>query len=417
MKTFSGLRHALSAIGLLLFLWGCAGASSKQASQQDFYIDLNKYPLYAKNGFDPADINAVPDSAGGSWRAKGPEERKGAAKIKSLGLEESAGRFPLFPPREKDREYTILIPFAVSPEQYEKMNANTSFQPGIFLAALGDNWEIFFNGRRIKSEMHLDDDGQITSGRSWRYISLPLDRSLFVPGTNILAFHIIGVPLSNTTGLWYKEPYYIDEYQTILKNHNEYPGAAFCAVYIFIGLYHFLLFLGRPKDRYNLYYCFFSILLGIYLLMRTNIIYSFIPSSNVVFRLENASLYMLLPALSSFLEHLNFGKTLKANRVFFCVSIVFALAQALLYKTVGESILVIWQRFVLVEIVHLFGYDMLYVFFRDVAARQKADEKNSSLKIFLMTLYGTPQGNIIICATIMSFAAIIDVINSIIAGH
>jgi signal transduction histidine kinase/CheY-like chemotaxis protein len=39
------------------------------------------------------------------------------------------------------------------------------------------------------------------------------------------------------------------------------------------------------------------------------------------------------------------------------------------------------------------------------------------LKIFLMTLYGTPQGNIIICATIMSFAAIIDVINSIIAGH
>jgi signal transduction histidine kinase/CheY-like chemotaxis protein len=39
------------------------------------------------------------------------------------------------------------------------------------------------------------------------------------------------------------------------------------------------------------------------------------------------------------------------------------------------------------------------------------------LKIFLMTLYGTPQGNIIICATIMSLAATIDVINSIITGH
>jgi signal transduction histidine kinase/CheY-like chemotaxis protein len=415
MKIPAGLIRVVFVACLPLFPVACAAAIPEEASRQSFHIDLNDFPLYAKNGFDPADAAGAPDLSDGSWHIRMPGKHRRAAKVESLGLVENAGRF--FPSRERCQEYTIVIPFTVSLEQYEKIYANTPFQPGIFLAALGDNWEIFFNGRLIKAEMHLDDEGHIRSGRSWRYISLPVDRFLFVPGNNILAFHIIGLPHSNTTGLWYDNPYYIGEYQSFLKNHNEYLIIAFCAVYVFVGLYHFLLFFSRPKDRYNFYYCFFSIFLGIYFLMRTNIIYSFIPNSNVVFRLENTSLYMLLPVLSFFLEHLNFGKTRKVSKGFFWISIVLILVQMVFHETFRDGVLYLWQRFVLAEFVYLFGYDMLYLFFRNVVARQKADTKNSSLKIFLMTLSGTPQGNIIICATIMSLAAAIDIIGSIFAGH
>ncbi|MDR0758910.1 MAG: histidine kinase, partial [Treponema sp.] len=420
MRTLSGLGHSLFVIGLLLFLCGCVGVSSKQALRQGFFIDLNSYPLYAKNGFDPADTDGFPDildMADGSWQVRRPEERKGAATVKSLELVESSRPFFLSLFKERDREYTLAIPFTVSPEQFKLINGKETLQPGIFLAALGDNWEIFLNGALIKSEMHLDEDGQARSGRSWRYIALPLDRIFLVPGTNILVFRIIGAPYSNTTGLWYKQPYYIDEYQTILKDHNEYPIIAICAVYVFVGLYHFLLFLSRPKDRYNLYYCFFSIFLGIYFLMRSNIIFSFIPNTNIVFRLENISLYMLLPVLSFFLEGLSFGKTLKSNKVFFWISLVLAFAQLVFYETFGGIILYIWQRFVLVEFVYLFGYDTLYLFFRNVRERQRADKENSRVKIFFTTLSETPQGNILICASIMSFAASVDIVNSILTGH
>jgi signal transduction histidine kinase/FixJ family two-component response regulator len=152
-------------------------------------------------------------------------------------------------------------------------------------------------------------------------------------------------------------------------------------------------------------------------LTRTNVVYGLLANTNVLFRLENISLYLLLPALSSFLEYFNFGKTLKANRVFFCVSLFFALVPVMFYKVFGEGILYLWQRLVLVEIVYVVGYDMLYVFFQNIKIRQKADKKNSSLKIFLMTLCGTPQGNIIICSSLMVLAAFVDVIESIVIGH
>ncbi|MDR3192059.1 MAG: histidine kinase, partial [Treponema sp.] len=222
MKSLSGLARMLLAAGLPLLLCGCAGISAGPDSQgNSLYINLNDFPLYAKNGFDPAHIASVPDRADGSWRVKGPEERRKAAKIRSLGLPETPERVFLSPFRERDREYTLLIPFAVTPEQFALLRGKKPVQPGLFLAALGNNWEVFFNGRLIRSEAHLDDDGQIKSGRGWRYISLPLDSSLFVPGTNMLAFRIIGAPNADTTGLWYEEPYYIGEYQAILKNHNE----------------------------------------------------------------------------------------------------------------------------------------------------------------------------------------------------
>ncbi|MDR3174232.1 MAG: hypothetical protein LBU19_08285, partial [Treponema sp.] len=62
----------ISAAGLPLLLCGCVAMPAKPDSRENsVYINLNDFPLYAKNGFDPADIAVVPDITGGSWRVKG----------------------------------------------------------------------------------------------------------------------------------------------------------------------------------------------------------------------------------------------------------------------------------------------------------------------------------------------------------
>jgi signal transduction histidine kinase/DNA-binding response OmpR family regulator/HPt (histidine-containing phosphotransfer) domain-containing protein len=413
VKILSGLPRMFSAAGLLLFLCGCAGAMpGSDIRENDFYINLNSFPFYAKDGFDPADIAAVPDSADDSWPVKMTARRR-IPTVESLGLPDMPRRFFLSPFPEKHREYTMLIPFTVDEEQFEILRGEKPFQPGLFLAALGDNWEIFFNGRMVKSEIYLDEDGQIRSGRAWRYISLPLDRSAFVRGTNILAFRIVGEPHADVTGLWYDDPYYIGDYEAIRKDHDESLVIAVCAVYFFVGLYHFLIFLGRPKDRYNLYYCFFSILLGIYFLMRSSAVYTFIPNTNITFRLEYLSLYMVIFMQASFLEHLNFGKTRLANRICGVFCLLCSVAQGIFSNSFGDDVLYVWWAAAVFGVGYILVYDIGYAFFRDFWAMRKVAEKCSMPEVFWLCLTKTPLGNIIIGASIMCVTAIMDVANSI----
>ncbi|MDR1024271.1 MAG: response regulator, partial [Treponema sp.] len=406
MKVLSGLTGSLL---LLLIICGCTSVQ-EDSGQNSFYINLNDYPLYVKSGFDSADISAVPDHTDGSWLVKRPGERGGAAGVESLGLPVPR-RFFLSPLREKPEEYTLLIPFTVGPEQFENLNGTKPFQPGIFLAALGENWEIFFNGRPVKSELRLDGEGRITSGRSWRYLIFPLDGSLFVRGTNILAIHIIGAPHSDATGLWYEGPYYIDEYETIKSNHDESLEIALCAVYVFIGLYHLLLFINRPKDRYNLSYCFFSILLGIYFLFRCSVVYRIIPNTDITFRFEYASLFMVIPMLAGFLEQFNFGKTIKVSRIFGAISLFFVILQGILPNSFGDDLLYVWWGFSLTEMGFILWCDIISVLWRDIRTRRTGT--GSLLKAVRTVLVETPMGNIIIGAAVVCLAGIVDIVTSL----
>ncbi|MDR2375882.1 MAG: response regulator [Treponema sp.] len=389
------------------------GGRQPAAGQVSFYIDLNTYPFYVKSGFD----SAVPDLSDASWRIAGAGSENELTIIKSLDLPDTPRRFFLSPFREKYREYTIVIPFTLDPEQFEILNTQSSLQPGLFLAALGDNWEIFFNGRLVKSELHLGEDGYIKSGRAWRHVLLFLDRSLFVPGANTLSFRIIGAPNSDITGLWYRQPYYIGNYETIRKDRLESPEMAIIGMYLFVGVYHFLLFLNRPRDRYNLYYCFFSILLGLYFFTRSRAIYDIIPNSNITFRLEYLSLYLLCPALSSFLEHLSFKKTVIFSRICGCICLGFTFAQMVLPSSFGDDLLRIWWFFALVQIFYTFVYDMLYVFFRDARVRWKISGKPALLKVFGVSLIRTPVGNIIIATFFLCASAAIDIVGSVLMRY
>jgi signal transduction histidine kinase/CheY-like chemotaxis protein/HPt (histidine-containing phosphotransfer) domain-containing protein len=431
-KLLSGPACLFAASWALFFLCNCAGISSGPEQEDAFYIDLNEFPLYARNGFDPADITGVPDISGGSWLVRKPEKqtgrngffpasrqekkakRTGTANVETLVLPDMPRRFFLSPLKEADREYTMMIPFSVSPGEFEKISGGTEpLQPGVFLEALGDNWEIFFNGRLIKSEMRLDENGQIRSGRSWRYVSIPLDRSLFVQGTNMLAFHIVGAPHFDATGLWYENLYYIGDYDTIGRVHDESMVVAISAIYFFVALYHLLLFLSRRKDRYNIYYCLFSICLGIYFLVRSNTIYMLIPNSDITFRLEYASLYMLPAMLSSFLEHFNFQKTKILNKIYTGACLFCAVAQAILPNTFADDVLFVWWGIVLTQFVYILGYDILYTFGQAVRIRRAATRNVSLFKTIWRSLIEMPLGNIIIGAAVMTATAFIDIINSI----
>ncbi|MDR3139558.1 MAG: response regulator [Treponema sp.] len=380
-----------------------------------FRIDLNEYTLYLKNGFEGKDIIVLPDTSNGTWRAIPPRvgNQKKPVQIKYSGLPGIPRRTFLAPFGKKDREYTFLIPFTISREQFAFLTENRSFNPGIYLACLGDNWEIFLNGNTVKAEIHLDEEGQIRSHRVWRSIFFPLDKSLFIPGSNILAFRIVGSPDYECTGMFYADPFYIDEYELITRTNDESIIIGLCGIYIFMGFYHLLLFFSRPKERYNLYYCILSMLIGLYLLLRTRTIHDFIPDSAILFRLEYGSIMMILPVVIAFLEDLNFGKYSLINILYGAVCFLLALTQGIFPLSYGEDALIVWRIIAVMGVAYIIGNDVVYAFCCLVQKKQKANKNASRLEILKVSLIETPQGNIMIGTFILVVTGLMDLISYI----
>jgi signal transduction histidine kinase/CheY-like chemotaxis protein len=399
----------------LFALTARAGEALQQQKTGPLYINLNEFPAYIKNGFDPEDAAGTPDLSAGFWRVIGPRtgDQKKAVLIRYSGLPGIPRRIFLSPFGEEDREFTLLIPFTISREQFEALRGDAGFQPGIFLAGIGDNWEIFLNGRPVKSEIHLDERGQIRSHRSWRDVFFLLDKSLFSQGANILAFRIVGAPDHESTGLFYSEPYYIGDYESIAKLNDESIFMALCGVYIFMGFYHLLLFFIRREDRHTLYYCVFSVLLGIYFLLRTRTIHNFIPDSSVLFRLEYGSCFMVLPMLTAFLEHLNFGKVSLAGKLYGALCLFLAVTQAVLPLPYGEDTLALWRLLAFGGLLYIFCYDIVYAFFNKIYKTWKTGQNASLLRVLRKTLIETSQGNMMFGAFILLVMAILDMIKFI----
>jgi signal transduction histidine kinase/DNA-binding response OmpR family regulator len=124
-----------------------------------------------------------------------------------------------------------------------------------------------------------------------------------------------------------------------------------------------------------------------------------------------------MPLLSAFLEHLNFSKIIKIGRVYMGISLFFALIQIIFPNPFGDDLLRVWWGFVLLGLVYTIGYDIVYIFCRDIRARRDAAEKCSFLEAFWKSLIETPLGNIIIGSSIMCVTAAIDIVSSINARY
>jgi signal transduction histidine kinase/CheY-like chemotaxis protein len=387
-----------------------------QTTESDpLFVDLTASPVYMKSGFDEA-YAATDSPADLSWDKVQPA---GNTAIVVSGVPNSAigeNRPYLSVRDESDGEYTILIPFDISEQQLDLMFAEPPKVPGIFLSGIGDNWEIFLNGTSVISEIHLDEQGQITGHRSQRDVTFPLDRNLMTAGENILTFRIIGSHSSSMTGLYYASPYYIGEYAATLAKSQNLITMVFCTIYVFVGLYHLLLFFMRKKDRYNLFYGLFSILAAVYFVSRSAAIYFISQNTGITQRLEYGSLYLLLLLLVIFIEQLNFGKMLPVSKIYGVFCIILVVLQSVFSIQFAEDLLRVWQIGGILILLYIVIYDVIYTFFKraqeEKNARMDTGDNVSMLLVAIQNLKDTPLGNIFITMLIVCATTVFDLIDA-----
>jgi signal transduction histidine kinase/CheY-like chemotaxis protein len=391
----------------------------RRGQKTPLYINLMEQDAYAGIGFDPAAINALPNLEGGQesgtgmiWRKFPPDIPR---RIVNAGLPGLPWRHYLSPLSKKPMEFTILIPFDMDAASMALLNDVSSI-PGIFLAYIGDNWEIFFNGRLIRSELHLGEDGWIQSGRAWRSVFFPVDKTLFHAGRNVLAFRIFGDPTYGVSGFYYHSPYYIEDYSVIEYMHNDTLIIIVCSIYLFMGLYHLLLYTGLRRESYNLYYAFFLIILGFYTLARNRFINQIIPDSNIAVRIEYLCLFMLPAAFFTFVEVLWKQRLSRPTKIYSTFCFLLSILQLIFSNQFGDELLPIWGSSLIAFFLCFFFFPIICGKIKNHERRGRNKEKknlNDFLKYAVRALVENPSGNIMIGIGVAFICGTIDIADAI----
>jgi len=332
--------YAAAMITLIFYAWD-EQTSATHGRSDPLYRNIRECPAYIKKGFDPADLLKIPEESGEWKRLENPTLRVINSSL------ELPKRIFLSPWGSETQEFTINILLDMDSKAITFLEGNLSVVPGLFIFGIGENWQIYLNGKLVRDEMHLDETGRIKERRTWYNVYFPMDRSLVLPGTNILSLRILGDPTYTGTGVFsQKAPVYFDDYKVIEGRQSFFLKLVLCGIFIFTGVYYLMLYFSIKKreEIFNLFFALFSILLFIYgSISQQEWVYSLIPNSDITNRMEYGSLMLAAPMLGVFLESLVVRKVSKPSRGYILFCIILCMTQIFFCNQYGEELILVWD--------------------------------------------------------------------------
>jgi len=368
---FAWLSLAAALLVVAFFGYSLIGGSLMQKSP--LRTDLTVFPVYVKNGFEPAyasvkhpdqiiwELELPPNSFPILMSALPPDEYSDGHP--------SGGSVFLSPGARRVEEFTILIPFAMSKEQINSLYGDNPLSPGIHLAGIGENWAIYLNGSVIARQQHLNAEGRITVYQTRRSASIPFDKRFLHEGENFLVIHILGAISSPHVGLFHSSTYYIGDYTKLTAIGGEFLTVALCTVYVLLGLYHILLYFLRRTDSDNLIFGIFCNLTAVFFFAYSPVVYRVFANSAIVLRIEYAAQYLLLFVLAVFLESLIFGRVKPITRLYGALCFVVIALQNVFTIWFAIDLHTLWMPCTIAFLLYIFCYNIFY----GVAWRSKKD--------------------------------------------
>jgi len=383
LKFFIPVFYLAVMILLIFNIWNEQN-SILRGREGPLYRNLMECPAFVRRGFDKSYTTEIPKEDGTWFRFQSPSLRINTSPLPDLPKRPFFSLVGLPP-----EEFTINIAIEMDKAALDFLNGNILVVPGMSFANIGENWEIFFNGQLIRSEVHLDEKGRFKERRTWRDVHFPLDKSLMVLGTNILSLRIIGDPAYDETGFYYTMPYYLDDYTIIENRQHNYLLVVLFSVAGFTGVYYLMIFFSvrRKEEIFNLYYGIFAILFCIYSIVRTGLVNSIIPNSDISIRLEYMSLFLQVPVLCIFFEVTGIKRITKVSLCYLGFCLFLSLSQMFFCGKYGDDAMKVFTPSVMVYFSYVFIYSVIYSGFWVQLKSKKLDSTMSHILFGSILMY------------------------------
>ncbi|TGL09285.1 stage II sporulation protein E [Leptospira levettii] len=279
----------------------------------------------------------------------------------------------------KLRKVTIAKSFLLSQSDFQKTEDDAF---SLHIPYISNYYEIYINQTLVSSNGKIKNETIEKSGYR-RHILIRMKRNQLNIGQNQIRILIAaeeGEEL-NLYKLFNDYPTTIDLASNHLKIEDEYETYMLLFLYIFVGIYHGLFYWKRRQETYNLYYALFSIFLAVYMIFRSQGVYSFGLDPFTQTKIEYFVVFLTPVWLLLFTDVFFRSKISIVSKVYFLFSLVLAITQIFVSRATSVTLLRIWQISVLV-----FGVILLYLMISAVRAKNK-DAKR--LLIGVLFLLGT----------------------------
>ena len=374
-------------------------------------IDLNQLDLYFRSGFS------------NSWSLGPPApylwNRLTVAERRNRNLRFSSLEMPTLPVNkifqlEKPTQVTIsyLFQFQMSKEDLQSRRLR-----GIFLAEIGERWEIHLNGKFIYGHQNTMPRGVKTKNRVVKKLLAPIHPGAFRTGTNVLVLKLTGEPHYTHSGLPLKGMYVIDNFEKLKTQKSDIQHLALIFVYLFFGLYHLIQFLIRKIERFHLYFSLYTLNIFFYFFFISFYAYEYLNDSVLIRKAELSMVFILLLNAGVFIDSLlnrSVGKYWKYYGIFCSICVMLNIFIPSL--TFGALVLIVWQLVAIPTLgylVFLMFKPFLFEFSRN---KQTIDEQRNLPVKFIKTLGKTlvysVAGNILLGGLLCVAFAIFDLLDS-----
>ncbi|MDX9898812.1 MAG: SpoIIE family protein phosphatase [Spirochaetia bacterium] len=364
-------------------------------------VDLTTIDAYVRPGFSLEWVFQTPMLGDESWTIVPANTGNRPLLMRNLDLPGSGTRSIFSLVNEAPQRYCVMIPFVVKDEI---LISKTGV--GLYLAQIGQNWQIYLNGYLVRDETYTAGDGTMRVERAVRGALIELDTRYLKKGKNLLTIMVAGDPGNDGTGLSMGGPYLVDSYDALESLRNEGLKLILIGIYFFFGLYHAILFMLRPKAKAYLYYGLATGLLSIYLFCRTFIVYEIILDTRIIKGLELSSLFLLVPAFMAFFD------SVRAKPVSLFAKLyggLFALVAVLRFFFWSEAFLRLWQYSIVLPILYIFIVDIGIPIVRSVR-----DYRGSGYTRFWRRLLGGLRSNdatkLLVGTLLVGSAVMLDIV-------
>lgn len=236
----------------------------------------------------------------------------------------------------------------------------------ILLPHICNVYQIYLNGHKIDERGKLDiESGTITQNGIIRGKVVVLPEQLIkVNEANQLRFVLQGYS-DELIGLWPAEGdnlLFLANVKENMYQASERVPLMLTFLYLFVGLYHLLLFSKRPKEHYNIYFGLLSTLIAIYNYSRSNAIYEtgFDPYE-VLVRLEYISLFFIPVTMMLFFDDFFSKKRIHnvslLTKIYSGFAILICFLMLFVSRAISATILLVWQLSAMVVLFYI-GYKM-----------------------------------------------------------